>query len=223
MNNSNSEIRGVGRARQRMIVEQLESRQISDQRVLRVMGEVRRESFISEALQSRAYDDSPLPIGDGQTISQPFMVALMTQELNLQGTEKVLEIGTGSGYQTAILAELAGKVFTIERSYNLSQQARKVLEKLGYSNVLLRYGDGTIGWDEFAPYDRIIVTAGSPDVPDSLKRQLADGGIMVVPVGDRYRQDLMVINRHETGYESRNAGGCVFVPLIGREGWSANG
>jgi protein-L-isoaspartate(D-aspartate) O-methyltransferase len=202
-----------------MIGEQLSSREIEDNRVLKAMGSVPREAFVSEALRDRAYDDTPLPIGEGQTISQPYMVALMTQLLGLTDTDKVLEIGTGSGYQTAILAELAGKVFSIERSYTLSQKAGKVLEALAYTNILLRVGDGTIGWSEFAPYDRIIVTAGSPEVPNSLKNQLAEGGLLVVPVGDRLHQKLKIIRRTESEFVTSNGGGCVFVPLIGREGW----
>jgi len=202
-----------------MIREQLIARDIVDERVLKAMDSVPREAFVSEALRARAYEDSPLPIGEEQTISQPYMVALMTELLRLKGDEKVLEIGTGSGYQTAILAELAGKVFSIERSFTLSQKARKNLENLGYTNVLLRVGDGTIGWAEFAPYDRIIVTAGAPDVPQSLLKQLSEGGIMVVPAGDRAHQDLKVITKTKSGLDIRSGGGCVFVPLIGREGW----
>jgi protein-L-isoaspartate(D-aspartate) O-methyltransferase len=176
--------------------------------------------FVGEALRNRAYEDCPLPIGEGQTISQPFMVAIMTELLRLQGHEKVLEIGTGSGYQAAILAELCDRVFTIERNPLLSQQARKTLESLGYTNVLTKVGDGTIGWSEFAPYDRIIVTAGAPDIPATLKNQLAENGIMVVPTGDRLHQDLKVITRTDKGFRTGSGGGCVFVPLIGKEGWS---
>lgn len=202
-----------------MVREQLISRDIEDNRVLKAMGTVPREAFVSEALRDRAYDDTPLPIGEGQTISQPYMVALMTQLLCLTGGEKVLEIGTGSGYQTAILAELAGRVFSIERSYTLSQKAGKVLERLGYSNALLKVGDGTIGWSEFSPYDRIIVTAGSPDIPNSLKNQLVEDGLLIVPVGDRFHQELKIIHRTESEFKTSEGGGCVFVPLIGREGW----
>ncbi len=219
MNKQNNRKQGLWRARSRMIREQLIARDIVDERVLKAMDSVPREAFVSEALRARAYEDSPLPIGEEQTISQPYMVALMTELLRLKGDEKVLEIGTGSGYQTAILAELAGKVFSIERSFTLSQKARKNLENLGYTNVLLRVGDGTIGWAEFAPYDRIIVTAGAPDVPQSLLKQLSEGGIMVVPAGDRAHQDLKVITKTKSGLDIRSGGGCVFVPLIGREGW----
>ena len=156
---------GPWRARQRMIRTHLETRGIVDERVLEAMSRVPREAFIPEALRIRAYDDNPLPIGDGQTISQPYIVALMTQALSLKGHEKVLEIGTGSGYQAAVLAQLCDKVFTIERSYTLSAQARKALAEAGITNVLLRVGDGTVGWAEFSPYDRVIVTAAAPRHP----------------------------------------------------------
>ncbi|MBU0519086.1 protein-L-isoaspartate(D-aspartate) O-methyltransferase [bacterium] len=211
---------GLWRARQHMIENQLRARQISDERVLAAMGKIPRELFVREALRDRAYEDSPLPIGDGQTISQPFMVALMTELLHLTGSEKVLEIGTGSGYQAAVLAELAGKVFTIERHHDLARRARKTLEGLGYTNVLTHIGDGTIGWTEFAPYDRIIVTAGAPSVPESLLKQLSAGGIMAAPVGDKVHQKLLVLTKSESGVVEKDSGGCVFVPLIGREGWS---
>lgn len=203
-----------------MIREQLRARDIYDKKTLEAMSRVPREAFVSEAMKDRAYDDSPLPIGESQTISQPYIVALMTQLLSLSGSEKVLEVGTGSGYQTAVLAEIVDKVFSIERSFNLSQKARAVLESLGYSNVLLRVGDGTVGWDEFSPYDRIIVTAGAPDVPQTLVKQLKEGGILVVPVGDRFQQELKAVMKTESGTKTRSGGGCVFVPLVGREGWS---
>ncbi len=213
--------RRLWRARERMIKEQLLARGIHDERVLRAMGKVPRDAFVPEALRDRAYDDNPLPIGEGQTISQPYIVALMTQLLNLKGDEKILEIGTGSGYQTAILAELAQKVFSIERSSALSASARAVLEKFGYSNVLLRIGDGSIGWEEFSPYDRIIVTAAAPNIPSSLCRQLAENGVMVIPVGDRMQQTLTVVRNTPHGSIREDAGGVVFVPLIGREGWES--
>lgn len=219
MNNNEDHKQGMWRARSRMVREQLISRDIVDERVLKAMDRVPREEFVSEGLRNRAYDDSPLPIGEDQTISQPFMVACMTELLRLKGDEKVLEVGTGSGYQTAILAELAARVFSVERSFTLSQKARKVLEALGYTNILLRVGDGTIGWSEFAPYDRIIITAGAPEVPPSLVKQMRVGGVMVVPVGDRAHQDLKVIMKTKFRLETQSGGGCVFVPLIGREGW----
>jgi len=221
MINSRGERQGLWRARQRMVRTQLAARDIYDELTLRAMSRVPREIFLTEALRDRAYDDTPLPIGEGQTISQPYIVGLMTQLLSLKGHEKVLEIGTGCGYQTAVLAEISAKIFSIERSFILSQKARKNLESLGYMNVLLRVGDGTVGWDEFSPYDRIIVTAGAPEIPQALSKQLKEGGIMVVPVGDRFQQDLKVVLRTESGFTTKSGGGCVFVPLIGREGWPA--
>lgn len=220
MNNQKNNNQGMWRARERMVRDQLLARDIIDEQVLRAMRKVPREKFVDEALINRAYEDSPLPIGDGQTISQPFMVAIMTELLRLKGNEKVLEIGTGSGYQTAILAELCDRVFTIERNASLSKRARKTLEDLEYTNVLTKVGDGTIGWSEFAPYDRILVTAGAPDIPTSLKNQLSDKGIMVVPTGDRLHQDLKVVTRSGREFRTSSGGGCVFVPLIGKEGWS---
>ena len=164
------------RAREEMVLHQLEERGITDRKVLDALGRVPRHHFIDPALRSRAYGDHALPIGGGQTISQPYMVALMTQALELQGGEKVLEIGTGSGYQTAVLAEFTPRVFSIERSAELSRAAAASLRKLGYNNVILKKGDGTLGWPEHAPFDRIVVTAGAPDLPIPLFEQLADGG-----------------------------------------------
>ena len=204
-----------------MVHEQLVQRGIQDERVIKAMEKVPREAFVPETLRDRAYEDTPLPIGDGQTISQPYIVGLMTELLHLQGGERVLEIGTGSGYQTAILAELCSKVFSIERSFTLSAAARKVLEGLGYNNILLRVGDGTVGWDEFSPYDCIIVTAGAPALPKILSLQLKEGGLLIVPVGDRLQQDLKIVQRTEAGFNVQSGGGCVFVPLIGRNGWQS--
>ncbi len=206
-------------ARDEMVKHQLIRRGIKDPKVLDAMRKVPRHRFVSQALRYRAYDDCPLPIGHSQTISQPYIVALMTEYLEMTGGERVLEIGTGSGYQAAVLSEIADKIFTMERHTALASQARKVLDELGYDNIVMRTGDGTIGWKQFAPYDRIIVTAGSPHVPESLLKQLADGGRMVIPVGDKYGQDLMVVDRHGDDIETTKAGGCVFVPLKGREGW----
>jgi protein-L-isoaspartate(D-aspartate) O-methyltransferase len=206
-------------AREEMVKHQLIRRDISDPFVLKAMRKVPRHKFVPQALRNRAYDDGPLPIGHGQTISQPYIVAYMTQCLQMTGTERVLEVGTGSGYQTAILAEIVNKVYTIERNLALSIEARKVLDELKYSNIVMRTGDGSIGWNQFAPYDRIIVTAGAPQVPESLVKQLADGGRMVIPVGDKYCQDLIIAVRHGDDIQETKAGGCVFVPLLGREGW----
>jgi len=202
-----------------MVTRQLVPRGITDEAVLAAMGKVPRHMFVAAGMEARAYGDHALPIGEGQTISQPYMVAMMTQELRLAGAERVLEIGTGSGYQTAILAELSEQVFSMERVEGLATRARGVIEELGYSNVAIRVGDGTIGWKEFEPYDRIIVTAGAPDVPPSLVEQLADPGVMVVPVGGHGLQELRIIEKRGRGVVTRDAGGCVFVPLVGREGW----
>jgi len=206
--------------RSEMVETQLLPRGITDDGVLEAMRKVPRHLFVAPGMEARAYGDHALPIGEGQTISQPFMVALMTQSLELTGHEKVLEIGTGSGYQTAILARLAEQVFSIERVQGLATRARTVLEELGAANVAIRIGDGTIGWKEFEPYDRIIVTAGAPDVPPSLVEQLAENGIMAVPVGSQGLQQLRIISKTESELEIRDSGGCVFVPLVGREGWS---
>jgi protein-L-isoaspartate(D-aspartate) O-methyltransferase len=206
-------------ARNRMVESQLISRGIKDARVLETMRKLPRHRFVEEALVSQAYNDHPLPIGEKQTISQPYMVALMTEALELQGNERVLEIGTGSGYQTAILAELAEKIYSIERIRTLSTRAQRILDDLGYFNVVLKVGDGSLGLKEEAPFDAIMVTAGSPDVPQPLVDQLAMGGRLVVPVGDRYTQALMKIVRVKEGITKTDLGGCRFVNLLGTHGW----
>ena len=206
-------------ARNRMVESQLISRGIKDARVLETMRKLPRHRFVEEALVSQAYNDHPLPIGEKQTISQPYMVALMTEALELQGPERVLEIGTGSGYQTAILAELAEKIYSIERLRALSARAQRILDDLGYFNVVLKVGDGTVGLKEEAPFEAIMVTAGSPDVPQPLVDQLAMGGRLVVPVGDRYTQALMKIVRVKEGISKTDLGGCRFVNLLGTHGW----
>ena len=206
-------------ARKRMVENQLSSRGIKNPRVLDTMRKISRHRFVEEALISQAYNDHPLPIGEKQTISQPYMVALMTEALELQGSEKVLEIGTGSGYQTAILAELAEKIYSIERLRSLSAKAQRILDALGYFNVVLKVGDGSVGLKEEAPFDAIIVTAGSPDVPQPLVDQLAMGGRLVVPVGDRYTQSLMRVIRVKEGITKKDLGGCRFVNLLGQHGW----
>jgi protein-L-isoaspartate(D-aspartate) O-methyltransferase len=206
-------------ARNRMVENQLISRGIKDPRVLDALRKVPRHRFVEEALVGQAYNDHPLPIGEKQTISQPYMVALMTEALELQGSERVLEIGTGSGYQTAILAELAEKIYSIERIRTLSVKAQRILDDLGYFNVVLKVGDGTMGLKEEAPFDGIIVTAGSPDVPQPLVNQLAMGGRLVVPVGDRYTQSLIKIARVKEGITKTDLGGCRFVNLLGTHGW----
>lgn len=209
----------IRKERLAMVEHQLRRRGISDGRVLAAMEKVPRHAFVAPENRSSAYEDRPLPIGGGQTISQPYMVAIMTQTLELRGTERVLEIGTGSGYQTAVLAELGRSVFTIERLPGLVQQAREVLEGLGYANVFYRTGDGSKGWPEEAPFDGIIVTAGAPEAPSVLKEQLADGGRLVIPIGPRYSQTLYRITRKGDQFTEEEITGCVFVPLVGDFGW----
>lgn len=206
-------------ARERMVKNQLASRGIADEGVLQAMGKIPRHLFISEALAGEAYNDHPVPIGEKQTISQPYIVALMTEALELQGKENTLEIGTGSGYQTAILAELSSRVYTIERIKSLLVDARKLLAQLGYSNVLFKAFDGTLGWKEYAPFDAIMVTAGAPSLPEPLMDQLADNGRMVIPVGDRYTQELIKVTKKGENLEQESLGGCRFVDLIGIHGW----
>ncbi|MCW3489700.1 protein-L-isoaspartate(D-aspartate) O-methyltransferase [Dethiobacter alkaliphilus] len=204
---------------EQMITTQLMARGIRDERVLNAMRKVPRHEFVAAGKEEYAYADAALPVGHGQTISQPFMVALMTQALQLQGNEKVLEIGTGTGYQTAILAELAKTVYTVEKVSQLSEEAQVRLEHFGYDNVHYRIGDGTKGWPDNAPYDAMIVTAGGPLVPPSLYDQLAMGGRMVIPTGERKFQDLLLVSKTEDGKEVISLGKCGFVPLLGEEGW----
>jgi protein-L-isoaspartate(D-aspartate) O-methyltransferase len=203
-----------------MIEEQIRARGVRDPRVLAAVSRVPRHLFVDEALRGHAYLDKALPIGDRQTISQPFTVALMTAELELAGRERVLEIGTGSGYQTAVLAELAETVFSIERIPALARLARQRLETLGAYNVLVQVGDGTIGWNEHAPFDAILVTAASPKIPRPLVDQLAVGGRLILPVGDEDVQTLIRLRRVEDGtIEREDLGDCRFVKLVGRHGW----
>ena len=205
--------------RRTMVQVQLVPRGITDEDVLRVMEKVPRHRFVPEDMAESAYDDHPLPVGEGQTISQPYMVALMTQCLELKRDEKVLEIGTGSGYQSAILAELASEVYTIERIEKLHDNASKVLKALGCENIQFKVGDGSGGWSESAPYDGIIVTAGSPDIPRAFEEQLSEGGRLVIPVGGYYSQELVVMQKTSGKLKKRDVCGCVFVPLIGKYGW----
>jgi protein-L-isoaspartate(D-aspartate) O-methyltransferase len=209
------------KARQKMVEEQIIARGIKDPKLIAAMKKVPRHVFVEEALQSQGYSDHPLPIGEKQTISQPYMVALMTEALLLSGKEKVLEIGTGSGYQTAILAELSEKVYSIERIRPLAIRARKLLYDLGYFNVEIKIFDGTLGWGEESPFDAITVTAGAPDIPQPLIDQLAMGGRLVIPVGNSFAQDLIRITKVEEGVKKEDLGGCRFVKLIGRYGWES--
>ena len=205
--------------RERMVRTQLETRDIRDKGVLVAMRRVPRHRFVGEEHQAEAYDDHPLPIGHKQTISQPYIVALMTQALRLSGREKTLEVGTGSGYQTAVLAELSSAVYTVERILPLLDKAEATLGRLGYENIRFKAFDGTLGWAEHGPYDAIMVTAGAPGIPGPLREQLADGGRMVIPVGNRYSQELVRITRTEAQFEEAYLGGCRFVDLIGVHGW----
>jgi len=205
------------RARQSLL--QYLDHEIADNRVVDAMRRVPREAFVSREQYHAAYDDRPLSIGFGQTISQPFIVALMVQALELRGDEKVLELGTGSGYETAILAELARKVVTVECIPELAESARQVLDKLGYSNIEVHVAGRTLGWPEEAPYDAIIVSAGAPTVPQVLLEQLNWNGRLVVPVGSRWQQELLRVTKLRKGNAIENLGGCYFVPLIGEGAW----
>ncbi len=209
------------KARIKMVEDQIISRGIKDDKLIAALKKIPRHLFVEEALQNQAYSDHPLPIGEKQTISQPYMVALMTEALLLTGKEKVLEIGTGSGYQTAILAELSEKVFSVERIRSLAIRARKLLYELGYFNVEIKIFDGTFGWTEESPFDAIMVTAGSPDIPQPLIDQLSIGGRLVIPVGDALVQDLFRVTKTEQGVRKEDLGGCRFVKLIGKYGWEA--
>lgn len=205
--------------REFMVRTQLVPRGIKDERLLNAMKKVPRHLFVEESKRHEAYGDTALSIGEGQTISQPYMIAVMTELLELKGDEKVLEIGTGSGYQTAILSELAKEVYTIERVAVLAQRTEERFHSLGYDNIYVRVGDGTLGWPGDAPFDRIIITAGTPRVPDPLMEQLSDDGILVAPVGDRFSQQLLKIRKHKGGPLEEYHTPCVFVPLIGKHGW----
>jgi protein-L-isoaspartate(D-aspartate) O-methyltransferase len=201
------------------LVDHLKKRGITDENVLRALSVVERHKFVPEPFTPRSYEDQALPISQEQTISQPYTVALMTQALEVSKGMKVLEIGTGSGYQAAILAEMGGRVFTIERLMDLQVMASRLLERLNYQ-IASKWGDGTVGWSEFAPYDRIIVTAASPDVPKPLVNQLVDGGKLVVPVGDLDSQSLIVVTKSGDQVTTKEMKGFRFVPLIGKMGWN---
>jgi protein-L-isoaspartate(D-aspartate) O-methyltransferase len=202
-----------------MVKTQLIPRGIKDERVLAAMKKVPRHLFVDEPMQHRAYDDSAIPIGEGQTISQPYMVAVMTEFLELKGTEKVLEIGTGSGYQAAVLAELAKEIYTVERVAVLAERAEERYRELGYANIRVKVADGTLGWPDASPFDRIIITAGTPKVPAPLLQQLADQGILIAPVGDRFSQQIIKVKKTGDTIVEEYLTPCVFVPLIGQYGW----
>lgn len=207
------------RQREDMVRRQIEDRGITDANVLAAMRKVPRHLFVSEALRDQAYGDFPLPIGQQQTISQPFIVAEMTQALELKKDDRVLEIGTGSGYQAAILAEIVYRVYTIERINALYINARRLFDQLKYHNILTRYSDGTTGWRDESPFDAIIITAGSPAIPQVLVDQLAVGGRLVLPVGGEHSQELIRIDKDEEGVHQTAMGGCRFVKLVGEYGW----
>jgi protein-L-isoaspartate(D-aspartate) O-methyltransferase len=205
--------------RELMVKTQLIPRGIKDEAVLGAMTKVPRHLFVDDSMRHRAYDDMALPIGEGQTISQPYMVAIMTELLELKGDEKVLEIGTGSGYQAAIVAELSKDLYTVERNGVLSLRAENTITSLGYTNVHFKTADGTLGWPEEAPFHRILITAGSPGVPEPLIGQLAEGGIIVIPVGNRFSQQLLKAKKEKGRLKDEFHTPCVFVPLIGEYGW----
>ena len=206
-------------SRNRMVQEQLLNRDIVDPATLEAMSEVPRHLFVDDAMQGRAYGDHPLPIGAGQTISQPYIVATMTQALRLTDSDKVLEIGTGSGYQAAVLSRICGQVYTVERINSLLARARKVFDKLRYYNIRSKLDDGTMGWPENGPYDAIIVTAGGPEVPEPLVDQLNDGGRLIIPVGDQHVQELQFVQKNEGQVEMSCLASVRFVDLVGEHGW----
>jgi len=214
------DIQAYAGQRRKMVEEQILGRGIKDLSVMEVLSRVPRHLFVNSSLQHRAYGDCPLPIGENQTISQPYIVALMTQVLDLKGGERVLEIGTGSGYQTAILAELASHVFTIERVKPLVKKTKELLEGLKYKNIVFKTFDGTYGWRDQSPFDAILISAATPSIPKSLIEQLADKGRLVAPVGERESQDLIVLNKNGNRVVERKIGSCKFVPLIGKFAWS---
>ncbi len=212
-----------GEMRRKMVIDQLSGRDIKDKLVLDIFGKVPRHKFTDPKFYKDAYSDFPLPIENEQTISQPYIVALMAQLLDIKKSDRILEIGTGSGYQAAILAELANQVFSVERLKNLTEKARAVLEEMGYKNIMLNTGDGTIGWEEFAPFDKIVVSASAEFVPEPLIKQLKSPGKLVMPVGPRISQKLLVIEKTAKGEVlEKEICGCVFVPLIGKYGWEGN-
>jgi protein-L-isoaspartate(D-aspartate) O-methyltransferase len=211
--------RKYDRKREEMVRSQIEARGIKDPLVLSAFRKVPRHLFVSEALREQAYGDYPLPIGEQQTISQPYIVAEMTQALELSRDDRVLEVGTGSGYQAAILAQIVFRVYTVERRRTLYMQARNLFDQLNYHNIVTRYADGTKGWEEESPFDAIVVTAGAPEMPEVLINQLAEGGRLVIPVGNQHTQQLIKIYRDKGSIQQTDLGGCRFVKLVGEHGW----
>ncbi len=203
-----------------MVVQQIRSRGLKNPRVTDVLGRIPRHRFVPLDLRTRAYDDCPLPIGEDQTISQPYIVALMTDALDLSGNEKVLEVGTGSGYQTAILCELAKQVFTLERIQSLGENAERLLKDMGYTQFTFIFGDGSLGYEEEAPYDRVIITAATPHIPPPLVEQVREGGVIIAPVGRPFEQDLVKGVKREGKLKKKYLGGCRFVKLVGTHGFT---
>jgi protein-L-isoaspartate(D-aspartate) O-methyltransferase len=216
---ANSGKENYKRQRDEMVRRQIAERGVTDPAVLAAFRDVPRHRFVGEALMDQAYGDFPLPIGEQQTISQPYIVAEMTQALELVETDRVLEIGTGSGYQAAILSQIAYRVYTVERLYALYVKARRLFDEFRYHNIVTRYSDGTLGWREEAPFDAIMVTAGAPEIPEMLVEQMAEGGRMVVPVGNLYSQELVKLVKTRGGVRRSDLGGCRFVKLVGEHGW----
>ena len=207
--------------RQNMVKKQILARGVSDAAVIRAMSTIPRHLFVNEALADSAYQDFPLPIGEGQTISQPYIISEMTQALELTGDDRVLEIGTGSGFQAAVLAHIVFRVYTIERNNTIFMRTRKLFDQLQYHNIVTRYGDGTQGWKDESPFDAIIVTAGGEAIPQPLLDQLAPGGRLIMPVGGLMSQELLLVRKQKQGISIENLGGCRFVKLIGQHGWKA--
>ncbi|MCD4740928.1 MAG: protein-L-isoaspartate(D-aspartate) O-methyltransferase [Desulfobacteraceae bacterium] len=218
----NNQVKKFERWRNDMVESQIIARGVTDSSVIKAMKKIPRHLFVSDALVESAYGDHPLPIGEGQTISQPYIIAEMTQALELKGDERVLEIGTGSGYQAAVLAAIVDRVYTIERNNTLFLNTKKLFDKLKYHNIVTKYSDGTLGWDQQSPFDAIIVTAGGEEIPEPLIKQLAPGGKLIMPVGGNFTQELIIVKKTTKGIITKNLGGCRFVKLIGQHGWKNN-
>lgn len=218
----NHQVKKFERWRIDMVKNQIIARGVTDPLVIEAMTTIPRHLFVSEALGETAYGDHPLPIGEGQTISQPYIIAEMTQALELNGDERILEIGTGSGYQAAVLSAIVDRVYTIERNNTLFINTKKLFDRLKYHNIVTKYSDGTLGWSQQSPFDAIIVTAGGKEIPEPLVKQLTIGGKLIMPVGGNLTQELIIITKTRTGISTKNLGGCRFVKLIGKHGWKNN-